>query len=308
MDNYNTSSSADESRRYKKMSTIFLFLAIALALLLLFSLFRTKSATSAAKESAEQTISLQSELDSILLEYQLTKEQYGELNEQLIEKDSAIMAQAEEIKKLINSQSDYRKIKKKLELLQNQGQQYVHLLDSLYTVNENLTKENQEIKHENSKLSEQNKQLNHQQDSLNDRIKTASKLKAYDVSVKGIVMRNNGKTEESTVRSRRVQKFKISFTLGENIIKDAGNMNLYCHLSIPNGKVLALGDGDAYTFTNEGKLLQYTVKSTIAYANKAQEVVMYWNLREGDEAVPGTYTAQIFTDDDYIGQATVTLK
>lgn len=308
MDNYNTSSTNEENRKYKKMSMVFLILAIALAVLLLFSLFRTKSAVSASKESTEQTISLQSELDSILLEYQLTKEQYGELNDQLVEKDSAIMAQAEEIKKLISSQSDYRRIKKKLELLQNQGQQYVHLLDSLYTVNENLTKENQEIKSENSKLSERNKQLNQQQDSLNSKIKTASKLKAYDVSLKGIVMRNNGRTEESTNRCRRVQKFKISFTLSENAIKDAGNMNIYCRLSIPSGKVLALGDGDAYTFVNEGKVLQYTVKSTISYANKAQDVAMYWNLREGDEAVAGTYTAQIFTDEDYIGQATVTLK
>ena len=307
MDSYNTSSN-NETQKYKKLSVIFLIIAIALAMLLLFSLLRTKSASSAAKESTEQTIALQTELDSILLEYQLTKEQYGELNNQLIEKDSAIMAQAEEIKQLISSQSDYRRIKKKLELLQNQGQQYVHLLDSLYTVNANLTKENQEIKSENSKLNEQNKKLNLTQDSLNNKIKTASRLKAYDIHLEGVVMRNNGRTEESTIRCKRVKKFKISFTLGENAIKDAGNVNLYCRLSIPSGKVLALSDGDAYTFTNEGKLLQYTVKSTISYANKAQDVVMYWNLREGDEAVPGTYTAQIFTDEEYIGQATVTLK
>ena len=307
MDDYRTSSN-DENRKYKKLSTIFLIVAIALAILLLFSLLRTKSASHAAKESMEQNLSLQTELDSILLEYQLTKEQYGELNAQLSEKDSAIMAQAEEIRQLINSQSDYRRIKKKLELLQNQGQQYVHMLDSLYTVNEHLTAENQQIRSENSKLSEQNRQLSSTQDSLNRKIKTASQLKAYDIAVKGIVMRSGGKSEEVTNRSKRVQKFKISFTLGENAITEAGNVNLYCRLSIPSGKVLALGDGDAYTFTNEGKTLQYTVKSTVVYSNKAQDVTMYWNLREGDEAVAGTYIAQIFTDDAYIGQASVTLK
>ena len=307
MDSYNGSSN-NEINRYKKLSTIFLILAIVLAILLLFSLLRNKSVADTAKENAEQTISLQTELDSILLEYQLTKEQYGELNNQLIEKDSAIMAQAEEIKQLISAQSDYRRIKKKLELLQSQGQQYVHMLDSLYTVNEHLTKENQEIKSENSKLNEQNRKLNLTRDSLDNRIKTASRLKAYNIGVNGIVMRNNGKTEEATNRCRRVQKFKVSFTLGENAIKEAGNVNLYCRLSIPDGKVLAIGDGDAYSFTNEGKVLQYSIKTTVAYANKAQDVVMYWNLREGDVAVAGTYTAQLFTDDEYIGQASVTLK
>ena len=69
-----------------------------------------------------------------------------------------------------------------------------------------------------------------------------------------------------------------------------------------------MGKGDAYTFTNEGKILQYTIKSTVPYENKAREVVMYWTLREGDVAVPGTYTAQVFTEDEYIGEANVTLK
>ena len=159
-----------------------------------------------------------------------------------------------------------------------------------------------------SLLTEVQQQMTIVQDSLNKRIKTASQLKAYDISVKGITMKSGGKKEEVTNRSKRVEKFKVSFTLGENAITTPGNVNLYCRLSIPDGKVLALGKGDAYTFTNEGKILQYTIKTTVPYENKAKEVVMYWNLRDGDTAVPGTYTAQIFTEDEYIGEAIVTLK
>ncbi len=306
MDAYRNPS--NDNLKYRKWSNIFLIISIILAILLILSLVRTRSTKTEWQESVSQQVSLQSELDSILFAYDQIKNEYGELNAQLSEKDSAIMAQAEEIQKLIQSQSDYRRVKKKLELLQNQGKEYVRLLDSLYAANETLTIENRKIKTEYSKLSEAHQHMTVVQDSLNERIRTASKLKAYDISVKGVTMKSGGKKEEATVRSRRVEKFKIAFTLGENVITEPGNINLYCRLSIPDGKVLALGKGDAYTFVNEGKVLQYTVKSTVAYENKAKNVVMYWNLREGDVAVPGTYTAQIFTEDEYIGEASVTLR
>ncbi len=307
MENYNNTPST-ENKNYRKSSIFFMITSIVLAVLLVCSLLRTRTATQEAKEVTTMQYTLQNELDSIMREYELTKDQYGELNTQLSQKDSAILAQAEEIQKLIAQQGDYNRVKKKLALLQSQGKEYVRLLDSLYTANEVLTVENKKFREENTKLSETNKQLNNTQDSLSRRIKTASLLKAYNVSLKGVNMKSGGKVEEVTNRCRRVEKFKVSFTLGENAITDAGSVNLYCRLSIPSGKVLSLGDGDAYSFTNEGKTLQYTIKSTIEYANKAQDVNMYWNLREGDQAVPGSYTAQIFTDDEYIGEATVTLK
>ena len=307
MDNY-TSNNNNESQKYKRLSNLFLLLSIILAVLLILSLIRTSTTKNNWKESVAEQVELQDELDSIMNAYNLIKDEYGELNEQLTAKDSAIIAQAEEIQKLISQQSDYRRVKKKLELLQNQGKEYVRLLDSLYAANETLTIENKKIRSENTRLTEVQQQMTLVQDSLNQRIKTASQLKAYDISVSGITMKSGGKKEEVTNRSKRVEKFKICFTLGENAITTPGNGNLYCRLSSPDGKVLALGKGDAYTFTNEGKILQYTIKSTVPYENKAKEVVMYWNLRDGDTTVPGTYTAQLFTEEEYIGEATVTLK
>ena len=81
----------------------------------------------------------------------------------------------------------------------------------------------------------------------------------------------------------------------------SGEINIYCRISLPDGRILALGSGDSYSFYNNGKQLQYTIKSTLSYDNKAKSVTMIWKLREGDTAVAGTYTAQLFTDTDYIG-------
>ena len=116
MDDYRKNTQ-DESQKYKKLSSLFLILSIILAVLLVLSLIRTSTTKNNWKESVAEQEELQDELDSIMNAYNLVKEEYGELNTQLTAKDSAILAQAEEIQKLISQQSDYRRVKKKLELL-----------------------------------------------------------------------------------------------------------------------------------------------------------------------------------------------
>mgnify|MGYP003341949935 CR=1 FL=1 len=66
--------------------------------------------------------------------------------------------------------------------------------------------------------------------------------------------------------------------------------------------------GDTYTFMNNGQRLQYTAKSTVNYVNKAENVTMYWDLREGDKAVKGTYIIQVFSDDNLLGETRMILQ
>ncbi|PKP27366.1 MAG: hypothetical protein CVU02_03605, partial [Bacteroidetes bacterium HGW-Bacteroidetes-19] len=97
-------------------------------------------------QTIEEKENLQSELDALLLEHDKIKQEYGDLSDQLTEKDSLILANAEEIKRLINSQGDYRKIKKQLARLQNIAQEYVTEIDQLYTENKRLKEENTQVK------------------------------------------------------------------------------------------------------------------------------------------------------------------
>ena len=287
-------------KKYKALSIV---LGIIALVAICFSFFYTKEKVVEIQTVQLQHAALQSELDSILKEYEAIKSEYGELNEQLSEKDSAILAQAEEIKKLIASQADYKRIKKKLELLQDQGKQYVHMLDSLYTVNRELTEENQEIKKEVSRLHSEQKSLTEEKSVLSEKVNVASKVKGYGFSICGI----SGKKEEVTSKARKVEKFKVAFTLADNPLAQSGEVNLYCRISLPDGRILALGTGEAYSFFNNGKRLQYTIKTTVNYDTKAKQVTMVWILRDNDAAVPGEYTAQIFTDTDFIGEASVVL-
>ncbi len=121
-----------EVKKYKRLCIILAIVSIALAILSIYSLTHVREYVVTAEQAVNAQDDLQAELDSILREYEAVKSEYGSLNEQLTAKDSAILAQADEIQKLIASQGDYRRIKKKLELLQDQGKEYVNLLDSVY--------------------------------------------------------------------------------------------------------------------------------------------------------------------------------
>jgi hypothetical protein len=297
-----------EAKKYKRLSIIFAIIALISIGVTVFFVFIWEGQLQEKAVIEEQNTNLQRELDSILLQYEADKIKYGELNTQLLGKDSAILAQAQEIRNLIASQEDYRRIKKKLELLQNQGREYVHLLDSLYEVNRELTKENIEIKQTNTRIIKEKEELSVEKESLQEKVTIATKLKAYNISLKGMNLKSGGKKEEETNKAKRVKKLKVVFTLSENELFPAGEMNLYCRISLPDGRVLAVGKGEAYSFINDGKQLQYTIKTSVNYDNRAKQITMEWNLRTEDHAVPGEYTVQLFTETDYIGQSKMTLQ
>jgi cell division protein FtsB len=297
-----------EVKRYRTLSIVAVIVSVVLLFITIFFISKSHEQVTQVAVFEEQNAELQNELDSILREYEAMKSEYGDLNAKLSEKDSVILANAQEIQKLITSQADYRRIKKKLELLQDQGKEYVNLLDSLYKENKKLTEENTEIKQRVSHLSKEKEILTQEKEVLEEKVTIASKLKAYNVSLRGMAVKSGGKKEDETDKSKKVKKLKVTFTLSENELIPAGELNLYCRISLPDGRVLALGKGEGYSFTNDGKLLQYSIKTSVNYEKTAKKVTMEWDLRNEDKAVSGEYTAQIFTETDYIGEGKMILQ
>ena len=295
-------------RRYKTLSIIALIIALILLCITVYFIHKSTVQVTQVAVFEEEKTSLQHELDSILHEYEAMKSEYGDLNAQLSEKDSAILAQAQEIRELIASQADYRRIKKKLELLQDQGKEYVRLLDDLYKENQKLTEENTEIKQKVTRLSKEKEDLSQEKDVLEEKVTIASKLKAYNVSLRGMSVKSGGKKQDETDKAKKVKKLKVNFTLSENKLFPEGELVLYSRISLPDGRVLALGKGDAYCFTNDGKQLQYTIKTSVNYEKTAKQVSMEWDLRDEDKAVAGEYKVQIFTETDYIGEGVMILQ
>ena len=260
------------------------------------------------KEVESQNMELQSELDSLLAEHNRIKEQYGELSDQLSEKDSIIMASAAEIEKLINSQADYNRIKKQLARLQNISQEYVKEMDQLYQENKALKEENQQVRADLEQEREVTRNMQKSNDDLSQRISNAAVYKAYNIKSAGYLVRNKG-TEEQTDKANKVKRIKTTLMLGENSLIEPGPVNVYCRIAIPEtGKVLTMGSGDTYSFVHNGQRLQYSCKTVINYNNKAENVTLNWDLMSDDKAIKGQYSVQLYTDDQFLGETYFTLR
>ena len=247
-------------------------------------------------------------LDALLAEHERIKAQYGDLAEQMTEKDSIIMANAAEIEHLIATQADYNRIKKQLARLQNISQEYVKEMDKLYQENQQLKDENTQVKADLEQERQDKANIQKSNEDLTSKINNAAVFKAYSVHSGAYNVKAKG-DEELTDKATRAKRIKTSFVLGENSLIEPGPVNVYCRIAVPGtGKVLTPGSSDSFSFVHNGQRLQYSSKAVVNYNNAAQNVTLTWDIPSDDKAIKGRYIVQIFTDDQMLGESSFTLK
>jgi hypothetical protein len=259
-------------------------------------------------EKEQQRADFQAEVDSLLKVHNELKANYGELSTQLAEKDSIIQADAVEIKKLLDSQWDYNRIKRKVTELQAISQNYVHQLDSLYVVNQELVAENERIREEVQEERKQNRNLQRQKEELTNKVNLATVLRIYNLSADAVRFKG-GSHETETDKAGRTERIRVMFTIGQNDLVDAGPKTFYLRIADPTKQIITKGMGDEYAFTYQGELLQYTEKVTVNYENKEKDVRAYYIKPSGKNMQPGYYFVDIYDDNDnLIGQTSFDLR
>lgn len=283
-------------------------LAIALVFLLVrnSSLKTEKETLEAEKEM--QRLDFQAEVDSLMKVHNELKDNYGELSQQLAEKDSIIQADAVEIKKLLDSQWDYYRVKKKLAALQEISQHYVRQMDSLYTVNRELVAENERIREEFQNERRQNTNLTRQKEELTNKVNQAATLKLFNYSAQAVRFKGNG-GEASTDRASRAERIRIDFTVAANDIVQPGTKLFYVRIADPKRAIISKGTGDEYAFKSNGETLQFTEKVRVNYDGKETAVRAYYVKPDGVEMMPGTYFIDVYEEGGkLIGQTAIDLK
>jgi hypothetical protein len=288
---------------------IYIVLVIFALLIIMLSiwLISTKSNLRVLQaEKDEQRIGLVQEVDSVISMHNQTKAAYGALADSLVAKDSLIQANAIEIKRLLDTEWEYYKVKKKLERLQVISQGYIRQMDSLYTVNRDLTEENERIREEVTIERKRNIQLNKAKEELSDKVELVAVFKTYNVKTSGI--RQKGSSETETDKVKRVEKIKICFTLAGNSIITPGTKNIYLRIAQPDRKILSKGRGDEFSFLYKGERLQYSIMQTIDYRNVDQEICVYWDKRDTQDLQEGLYNIDIYEGDAVIGMVSMALR
>jgi flagellar basal body-associated protein FliL len=301
-----------EEAQKKSRPIIYIVLIVILALLVAIAAWfyfdKSKEVAGLQAEKEQIRTDLQQELDELMVQHNQIKKDYGNLSDTLASRDSAIRANAEEIENLLNYKWEYYLIKKKLDRLRVTAQKYVRQMDSLYTVNQELTEENERIRESFRTEQMKNSELKIEKKELETIVEDASVLRAYNVQATGI--RQRGSNQKETDKARRTDRVRVCFTLGENSLIDKGEKNIYIRISRPDKAVLMIDDTEKYAFSHNGEKLQYSIMRTIKYDGEAVDICAYWNRsRSGDEeAMVGTYFVDIYTDEDKIGEGSFELR
>ena len=290
------------SRKWRIWIIVLAVIIVGLAAWLVYQQLHLRKLVDARE--AEKIV-LQHELDSLMTEHNEIKEIYGTLSDSLATKDSIIQANAKEIRKLLDTQYEYYKIRKKMAMLQKVAQGYVHQMDSLYTVNRELKEENARIRQVVRTEQGRNQELMQDKEELTQKMTQAAVLQAYGVSTTAFKVRGTKETE--TNKANRTDKLRICFTIGENSLIEAGTKVLYVRITRPDNVVVIKSKYS--TFEYNGQTIPYSVREDLDYTGKAMRTCVEWI--KGDKeaaAMKGMYLVNVFFNDREIGQGSFSLR
>jgi predicted nucleic acid-binding Zn-ribbon protein len=255
-----------------------------------------------------QLTQVTAEKDSLTVQYQNLLDNYETLQTDNDTISAQLNREKEHIKMLMtqlrntkaNNKAEITKLKNELQTLRDIMKGFIHQIDSLNTLNIQLTEENQQVKKQIVKAQKENKQLNEKYEEAATKVAKASVIKAVNIS-----MQSYNERGKETIRSKKIRRFAVNFALDENVIAPQGTKNLYIRITSPNDLMLMNPQQDTFRF--EGEQITYSALRQIEYNGKVTPATIYYECPEGS-LTGGTYKADIFCDGNMIGTTSITIK
>jgi uncharacterized protein YoxC len=236
--------------------------------------------------------------------------------DQLIEKDQSLEDslnfQKARIQELMDDLSDTRRrsyreinqLKDENQTLRNIMREYLYRIDSLNTLNINLTSELDKTSTRLTQTESERDQLKQQQAQSEELLVKGARLNAFNFNSIGLRYRSTGTTHEVN-RAKRVDVLSSTFSIGANTIAKKGNKMIYMQVIDPNGKVIY--DRPSNIINVAGSEIIFTDSREINYQGQQIDITIVHNL-QGKELESGNFTVKIFADGALIGKDSFTLK
>lgn len=260
------------------------------------------------KKSLTEIEAVTQEKETLTFQYQNLLDDYESLETSNDTLSSELSAEKERIVELLadlrstkaQNKNEIYKYKKELKTLRNIMKGFIHQVDSLNTLNIQLTEENTEIKKQFHTAKRENKKLSEKYEDATSKVELASVIKAVDLTIEAY--NHKGKL---TTRAKKTKRFGINFSLFENVVAPTGNKQVYIRITDPNDHVLIQDTQPMFNF--EGEEIAYSALREIEYDGKTTPTIVYFE-NKGDELLIGTYKVDIFCDGHMIGSTINKLK
>jgi hypothetical protein len=256
-----------------------------------------KDLTTEKELVVEDLNSLKSEYDKAILESNAT-------NEELVSARDNIARYIDSVKTMKADISSLSRYRRQVGVLKAERAKLIKQVDSLQRSNTAIAMQRDSTYVELEKQTVFNDSLVVQNTSLAQAVERGSALNLSKINVDAVRERNSGKLS-STTRARSTDKFKICFTIADNVIADAGDREFYLEALDPQGNVV----GQSMSKTNDnGASITYSQSTSFYYENKSLDICDYLNKPAGDFQ-KGQYMVNVYDDKlKLLGTSQFTLK
>ena len=281
----------------KTVMIIMIVVAVALAAALAYVMMSKNRLVSQLNDEkadlTEQLITLQNDYADLTSEYDTINYQLDSSREeiaQLIERVRTTEA---------TNRSKIRQYEKELGTLRSIMRGCIEQIDSLNTLNKQLTAEAASARKDAADSRRRSEELAQQVETLNDKVTAGSILKA-----RGLRMEAFNANDRVIDRSTRVVRLLVSLSLVENELAERGPVRVYVRVSDPSGNLLL--DGKGTTFTFDGQTLEASASREVDYQGEEVELGIYVN--NIPEFYKGIYTVEAYTEQSLLGTAELMLR
>lgn len=258
--------------------------------------------------SASKAFNLKDNLKLLLVSYdslELSNTIVVDSINQQREKIKTLMSKVDKLNS--KSKKDWRsifKLKKEAETLRGIMKGYIHTIDSLNTLNINLSNTLTEKTNKLNTVSNENQKYKKQNKDLQSKVALGAVLQAGNVTVSAIRIRNSG-TQSETTRAAKTNMIKACFTLLENKLSQAGDKNIYIKVVDPSQKTL-LSENPINIMNSDGENLELSSKRMVNYQNENMDLCIFHEMEEVLQ--PGNYKVEIYNDGYFIGESSFALR
>lgn len=245
------------------------------------------------EDLTEQIVALQGDYENLSSEY-------DSINSQLDSSREEIAQLVDRIKKTdATNRAKIRQYEKELGTLRSIMRGYIVQIDSLNTLNHQLTLQAAAARKEAAENKALNADLNDRVKSLTDQVAVGSVIKGRGLS---LVAYNS--SDRVTDRSSRTVRMLLSLTLSANELAPKGPIRVYVRVKDPDGYLLQ--DGTNASFTYGGETLPATASREVDYAGSDVDLSIYINNIPSFSK--GVYTAEVYTAQSLLGTTEALLR
>ncbi len=286
-----------EEQSLKKVMYALIAVAVLLAGALAYIWYQksslVKDLTIEKEELTEQMIALQND-------YATLSSDYDDINLQLDSSRLEVQMLIEKITQTeATNRSKIRQYERELGTLRSIMKNYITQIDSLNTLNKQLTADAAAARREAAESRRKQQELNKTVEELSGQVAAGSVIKA-----RGIRIDAYNSSDKVTDRSSRVVRLLTTLSLVENDLAPKGPVRVYIRVKGPDG--ILLTNDTQRAFEVNGEPMTCSASREVDYQGKEVEMSIYLNDITG--YVKGIYTVEAYTEQTFLGSAELMLR